>query len=79
MFELKLFVGVQLDSSFERKKKLFPLFNLESIGYDNQVYLGKTIEAPTELQDLEAFEKHVASLIKRINPGKSPYLVIFPK
>lgn len=79
MFEQKFFIGVNIDSSLESKKKLFPLFQLESVIYDNQSFLGKTIEAPTVLQDLETFEKHVESIIKRLNPKSSYALVIFPK
>jgi hypothetical protein len=82
MFERKLFLGCQVDASFEKhlsktSPQLISLFiqpkgeYLHQMIYQDQRYLGRFITSPSNLSEIELLELHVFSLLKRLVPDYS--------
>ncbi|MEZ5315363.1 MAG: hypothetical protein R3E91_04040 [Chlamydiales bacterium] len=78
MFNVQLFLGFPLDSSFEEiisksHPQLFFFFTkgekyLIDLVYDKQRYLGKLVPSAMTINELEDLEIHLLSLLKRLAP-----------
>lgn len=79
MFERKLFLGFQIEPSFQKallavNQQLLALFigkdgeYLHELSYEKKRYLGRFVDSPVELTTLELSQEHIYSLLKRLIP-----------
>lgn len=80
MFDSTLFLVFPLTDLFQKEllklspveRNLFiqdqnPLY-LRQIEYEGVFYLGKSLDCPFEMRDLESFQSHIYSLLKKLVP-----------
>lgn len=82
-----ILVAVRIDRSFLSKNGVDSLFTTGKPEYltkyevEGDIYLGKKVETPLSLEQLEGMGQHVLSLVSKIYPGETfntDALVIFP-